>query len=137
MVWGYICQQFDQTIYIIIAGFALAVLVSHTHNKSCDLMHASSSSWYSLHGPFIGEIPSHGKKRTNPLHQVTKAHPKGIKVEVAKLKTNDNKWSHDNHMYHIACLINNRYLKNDYGFIHSLYICLLHTKIHNDNTRTW
>ena len=42
MVWGYICQQFDQTIYIILAGFALAILVSHAHNKSCDFTHALS-----------------------------------------------------------------------------------------------
>ena len=27
-IWGFVCQQFDQTVYIIGAGFILASLVS-------------------------------------------------------------------------------------------------------------
>ena len=29
-VWGYVCQQFSQTVYILLAGFALACLVRNT-----------------------------------------------------------------------------------------------------------
>lgn len=29
-IWGYICQQFSQTMYILLAGFALSCIVSKT-----------------------------------------------------------------------------------------------------------
>lgn len=33
MIWGYLIQQFDQTFYIIVAGFVLAAVVRRGDSK--------------------------------------------------------------------------------------------------------
>ena len=83
-IWGYLCEDFAQTVYIIGAGLALAGLVCVHNYVTIGFLHVFFFwffflvfSWYFRHGRFIGGIHYHGNQLTTahqpPKNQVKQA----------------------------------------------------------------